>query len=106
MNYKGNLMAVALLVLPLTAHSQPNVSATGAGGTLAMAEENSWISAHFACGRKGYWANLDTIVKVKTDRSTYTIAGGRKKITQYHTTVNATCQSDYQRYPSDRQPKD
>jgi hypothetical protein len=106
MNYKGKLMAVALIILPMTAHTQPEITTQGAGGTLAIAEKNSWIAAHFACGRKGFWADLDSIQKVQTDRSSYTIAGGRKKITQYHTTVTATCQSDYQRYPSDRQPTD
>ena len=106
MNYKGILMAVALLLTPLTAHTQPVITATGSGGTLAKANENSHISAHFVCGRQGLWANLDTIESVKTDQSTYKIAGGSKRITQYHKTIKTSCISDYQRYPSDFQPKD
>ena len=98
-------MAVALLILPLTAHSQPEVTATGTGSTFQLATENSWMSAHFQCGRKGYWADLDNITVVKTDQSRYTIAGGRKRITQYHMTIQTSCITDYQRYPSDQQPK-
>ncbi len=106
MNYKGSLMAVVLLLTPLTALSQPEVTATGTGSNLAKATVNSHISAHFQCGRKGYWADLDDITVVKTDRSSYVISGGRKRITQYHKTIKTSCISDYQRYPSDFQPKD
>ena len=105
MNYKGNFMAMALLALPLIAHSQPEVTATGTGRSIQIATENSWVSAHFQCGRKGYWADLDSIQTIKTDQSTYKIAGGRMRITQYHRTISTSCQSEYQRFPSDRQPK-
>ena len=104
MNYKGNFMAMALLALPLIAHSQPEVTATGTGRSIQIATENSWVSAHFQCGRKGYWADLDDITVVKTDRSSYVISGGRKRITQYHKTIKTSCISDYQRYPSDLEP--
>lgn len=104
MKYKGNLMAVALLLLPMTTHSQTTITATGTGGTLAKATENSHISAHFTCGRQGLWANLDTIKTIKTDQSTYKISGGRKRITQYHKTIKTSCITYYQRYPSDQQP--
>ena len=106
MNYKGSLIAVALLLMPITAHSQPEVTAIGTGRTLQIATENSWVSAHFQCGRKGYWADLDNITTVKTDQSSYKISGGRKRITQYHKTIKTSCISDYQRYPSDLEPKD
>ena len=79
MNYKGSLIAVALLLMPITAHTQPEVTATGTGSDLAKATVNSHISAHFQCGRKGYWADLDDITVVKTDSSSYVISGGRKK---------------------------
>ena len=104
MNYKGSLIAVALLLMPITAHTQPEVTAIGTGRTLQIATENSWVSAHFQCGRKGYWADLDDITVVKTDRSSYVISGGRKRITQHHVTIKTSCISDYQRYPSDLQP--
>lgn len=104
MNYKGSLMAVVLLLTPLTALSQPEVTATGTGSNLAKATVNSHISAHFQCGRKGYWADLDDITVVKTDRSSYVISGGRKRITQHHVTIKTSCITDYQRYPSDFQP--
>ena len=106
MNYKGSLMAVALLALPLTAHTQPEVTASGTGSNLQIAQENSWVALHFACNRKGFWADLDTVKNISTDRSSYTIAGGRKKISTYQINVTATCGIDYQRYPSDQQPQD
>jgi hypothetical protein len=106
MNYKGSLMAVVLLLTPITAYTQPEVTATGTGRTIQIATENSWVSAHFQCGRKGYWADLDSIESVQTDQSSYKISGGRKRITQYHKTIKTSCISDYQRYPSDQQPQD
>lgn len=106
MDYKGSLMAVVLLLAPLTALGQPEVEATGVGSNLQIAQENSWAAAHFACNRKGFWADLDTVKNVSTDRSSYTIAGGRKKINQYKVNVRATCGINYQRYPSDQQPSD
>ena len=106
MNYKGSLMAVALFAMPLTAAPPPDVTASGTGGNLQIAQENSWAAAHFACNRKGFWADLDTVKNVNTDRSSYTIAGGRKKINTYRVNVTATCGITYQRYPSDQQPTD
>ena len=106
MNYKGSLMAVALIAMPLTATSQPDVATSGVGSNLQIAQENSWAAAHFACNRKGFWADLDTVKNISTDRSSYTIAGGRKKINTYRVNVKATCGITYQRYPSDQQPTD
>lgn len=105
-DYKGSLMAVVLLLAPLTALGQPEVVATGVGSNLQVAQENSWAAAHFACNRKGFWADLDTVKNISTDRSSYTIAGGRKKINTYKVNVRATCGINYQRYPSDQQPSD
>ena len=99
-------MAVVLVLTPVTAHTQPEVTAVGTGRTLQIATQNSHISAHFQCGRKGYWADLDSIETIKTDQSTYKISGGRKRITQYHKTIKTSYISDYQRYPSDLEPKD
>ena len=96
-------MAVALLALPLTATSQPEVTASGTGGNLQVAQENSWVAAHFACNRKGFWADLDTVKNISTDRSQYKIAGGRKKINTYRVNVTATCGITYQRYPTQYQ---
>ena len=93
-------MAVVLLLTPLTAASQPEVTASGTGSNLQVAQENSWAAAHFACNRKGFWADLDTIKNISTDRSSYTIAGGRKKINTYKVNVRATCGITYQRYPT------
>jgi hypothetical protein len=104
MTYKGRLMAVVLLLTPLTAHTQPSVITTGTGVNLKTATENSWAAAHFACNKKGFWADLDTVEVVSTDLNSYTIAGGRKKIKQYRINVRATCGINYQRYPSDQQP--
>lgn len=106
MNYKGNLMAVVLLLAPLTAHAQPSVTATGTGTNKYLAMENSWVALHFACNKKGFWANLDTVEVISTDMDSYTLAGGRRKINQYKVNVSATCGIHYQRYPSDQQPSD
>ena len=106
MNYKGSLMAVALISMPLTAAPPPDVTASGTGGNTQTATENSWVAAHFACNRSGFWADLDTLQVTGTDKSSYTIAGGRKKINTYRVNVTATCGTQYQRYPSDLQPKD
>jgi hypothetical protein len=100
MTLKQTLWAVILLTTPVTALTEPQIEAVGTGRTLAQATENSYISAHFQCGRKGYWANLDTITVVKTDRSSYKMLGGRKRINQYHRTIRTTCTSDYRRYPT------
>ena len=97
---------LGLLVMSPVAMSQPVITATGTGRTIQIATENSWVSAHFQCGRKGYWADLDSIETIKTDQSSYKISGGRKRITQYHKTIKTSCISDYQRYPSDLEPKD
>ena len=58
-------MAVVLVLTPVTAHTQPEVTAVGTGRTLQIATQNSHISAHFQCGRKGYWADLDSIETIK-----------------------------------------
>jgi hypothetical protein len=106
MTLKQTLWAVILLTTPVTALTAPQIEAVGTGSTLAKATENSHISAHFKCGRKGYWADLDSIETIKTDQSSYKISGGSKRITQYHKTIKTSCISDYQRYPSDLEPKD
>jgi hypothetical protein len=104
MTLKQTLWAVILLTTPVTAFTAPQIEAVGTGSTLAKATENSHISAHFQCGRKGYWADLDSIETIKTDQSSY--KSGRRLITQYHKTIKTSCISDYQRYPSDLEPKD
>jgi hypothetical protein len=86
--------------------AQPTVTASGTGGNTQTATENSWVAAHFACNRSGFWADLDTLTVTGTDKSSYTIAGGRKKINTYRVNVSATCGTQYQRYPSDQQPED
>ena len=106
MTLKQTLWAVILLTTPVTALTAPQIEAVGTGSTLAKATENSHISAHFQCGRKGYWADLDSIETIKTDQSSYKISGGRQRITQYHKTIKTSCINDYQRYPSDLEPKD
>jgi hypothetical protein len=106
MTLKQTLWAVILLTTPVTALTEPQIEAVGTGRTLAKATENSHISAHFQCGRKGYWADLDSIETIKIDQSSYKMLGGRKRITQYHKTIKTSCINDYQRYPSDLEPKD
>ena len=95
-----------MMTLPVWASEPPEVTAMGVGTNLQIAQDNSWAAAHFACNRKGFWADLDTVKNVSTDRSSYTIAGGRKKINQYKVNVRANCGINYQRYPSDQQPSD
>ena len=97
---------LGLLVMSPIAMAQPTVTASGTGGNTQTATENSWVAAHFACNRAGFWADLDTLEVTSTDKSNYTIAGGRKKINTYRVNVTATCGTQYQRYPSDQQPED
>ena len=105
MTFKQTIWAGILLLTPLSALSEPQIEAVGTGKTLAQATENSHISAHFECGRLGYWANLDAVTVVKTDQTSYKISGGRKRIKQYHRTIRTTCTSDYRRYPTESQPE-
>ena len=93
-----------MLTTPVTALTETQIETVGTGRTLQIATENSHISAHFKCGRQGFWADLDNITTIKTDRSSYVISGGRKRITQYHITIKTSCINDYQRYPSDLEP--
>ena len=75
-------------------------------GTSAMKQKslpNALVAAHFECNKDRLWANLDTLEVVETTTSQYKISGGRKKITEYHTTVKFECATHYERYlPEDR----
>ncbi len=75
-------------------------------GTSTMKQKslpNALVAAHFECNKDRLWANLDTLEVVATTTSQYKISGGRKKITEYHTTVKFECATHYERYlPEDR----
>lgn len=62
---------------------------------------NSYVSAHFKCNRQRLWADLDTLKVKSVDTYQYTIVGGRKKITDYVTTVEFTCTQYYKKAPSE-----
>jgi hypothetical protein len=65
---------------------------------------NALVAAHFECNKDRLWANLDTLEVVETSTSQYKISGGRKNITEYHTTVRFECATNYERYlPEDRE---
>ena len=76
-------------------------------GTSTMKQKslpNALVAAHFECNKDRLWANLDTLEVVATTTSQYKISGGRKKITEYHTTVKFECARHYERYlPEDRE---
>lgn len=99
------ITGVVLILLSLPVNGQ-EIVATGSGTNLQQATENAHISAHFKCNRKRLWADLDKLKITGTDRSSYTIAGGKKKINQYYVKVKTSCTTKYQRYPSDQQPSD
>ena len=71
-----------------------------ATGTSTMKEKsltNALVAAHFQCNRKRLWADLNTLAVVGTSTSSYRITGGRKKITEYHTTVIFECGVNYKK---------
>lgn len=103
---KNLIMSVTFTLAAMQAHTvwaQPlTITATGTGRNLEIAQENSWVAAHFACNRKGFWADLDTIQRTSTDVSSYSLAGSSRKIKQYNVNVSATCGVDYMRSPSEQ----
>lgn len=60
---------------------------------------NAYVSAHFKCNRKRLWADLNTLEVKDVYTTQYTIAGGRKRIIQYHTVVEFTCTNEYRKVP-------
>jgi hypothetical protein len=71
-----------------------------ATGTSTMEKKsltNALVAAHFKCNKKRLWADLNTLAIVETSKSSYKIAGGRKAITEYHTTVIFGCGVDYKK---------
>jgi len=75
-----------------------------ATGTSTMKEKslsNALVAAHFQCNRKRLWADLNTLSIVETSTSSYAITGGRKRITEYHTTVIFECGVEYKKSVED-----
>ena len=70
---------------------------TGSSSMKHKSLSNAMVAAHFQCNRKGLWANIDTLEVVDTSTSQYTIAGGRKKINEYYTTVRFECTPNYKK---------
>ena len=60
---------------------------------------NAMVAAHFQCNKQRLWANVDTMRVVDRSTETYTISGGRKKITVYKTTVEFECTPTYKKEP-------
>lgn len=90
------LIAVCLLL------ASNEVSALEAQGTARFKNQsllNSYVAAHFKCNKKGLWADLDTLRVIEVTTSRYTIAGGKRKITDYHTRVKFTCTTVYKARP-------
>ena len=97
------VLGIATLVIVLgsiAAQQAFGLEAQGRGTNKQKAVENSHISAHFQCGRKGLWADLDALKITKVDRQSYKLAGGTKVITDYIVTAEFPCKAEYQRYPS------
>ena len=76
------------------------VHAVGSSIDKSKSLKNAYVSAHFKCNRKGIWADLDSLKVVGTDTTSYVIAGGKKKITQYNTHVEFKCTTNYKKEPS------
>jgi hypothetical protein len=64
---------------------------------------NAMVAAHFQCNRQRLWANLDTLRVIDEYKETYTISGGRKKITVYKTMVEFECTPTYKKEPDNGQ---
>ena len=88
MHLKEKLLVVGIAALvivlgSIAAQSAFGLEAQGRGTNKEKAVENSHIAAHFQCGRKGLWADLDALKITEIDRENYKLAGGTKVITDY-----------------------
>ena len=90
-----------LLALNVSNLSAGTVETHGTGRSLVQAKDNSYISAHFQCNRKGMWADLDQLQVTGTDRYVVRITGGRKKYVMYRVDVSTVCTADYQKTPTE-----
>lgn len=102
---KSDLIFISIILfftlMGVVAGANALETARGTSTDRKKALSNAHIAAHFQCGRKGLWADLDKLRVVETESTQYTIAGGRKKITDYIVRVEFPCKSDYQRFPTE-----
>ena len=88
---------LAILLTSTVAQAEERYERTGTSMMKEKSLPNAMVAAHFQCNRKGLWANIDTLEVVDTSTSQYTIAGGRKKINEYYTTVRFECTPNYKK---------
>jgi hypothetical protein len=91
------LMILGLLTASMKAEAREVYEATGTSTMKEKSLTNALVAAHFQCNRKRLWADLNTLSIVETSTSSYKISGGRKRITEYHTTVIFECGAGYQK---------
>jgi len=92
-----------LVMFPLMMYSNyaSGEEATGTSRFTKQSLENSYVSAHFKCNRKGLWADLDTLKVNDVIKYRYTIAGSRVKTTEIRTHVEFNCTPKYMKEPSE-----
>jgi len=95
------ILLLTLMGIVGGAYADEMLEATGTSTMKEKSLTNALVAAHFQCNRKRLWADLNTLSVVDTSTSSYKITGGRKKITEYHTTVIFECGVDYKKSVED-----
>ena len=94
------LVLITFFVVGFWTGAAWGLDTVGRGVTQEQAVTNSHVAAHFACNRKGLWADLDSLKVTKINRKQYKLPGGRRSVTSYETEVKFDCTPDYARFPS------
>jgi len=94
-------VAFLLTIFYAVASNAQDISAFGTGARLQTATDNSYVSAHFKCGRVGRWADLDALTVTSVDLSRHVLPNGRRKITFYKVNVQTSCIDEYKKTPTE-----
>ena len=78
-------------------YAEERYKATGTSSMKEKSLPNALVASHFTCNKKGLWADLNTLVVLEETTSSYQLAGGRKKVKEYRTTVLFECSPEYQK---------
>ena len=93
------LVLVTFFVVGFWTGAAWGLETTGRGTTQDQSIENSYVAAHFACNRKGLWADLNGLKVTKINRKQYKLPGGRRDVSSYETEVKFDCTPEYRKAP-------